>query len=256
MRELVRVIRIAARADPLARRFFPGQDPVGRKLLMGVVPPDKPAQLPIAGVVGDVRGVALDAGVEPEIYFSFYPQSATVLARVKVDPLSLAAVARRELGALDPALPVSRVGTLEEMLDASLARRRFAANALGLFSAIALALSAVGIYGLIAYNVSRRAREIGLRAALGARQADILRMVLGEGLALAGAGLVLGLAGALALTGVMRGMLAGVSATDPATLGGAAFALLVVALIASYAPARRASRRICSSISGSRRTTS
>src|SRR5262247_1491271 len=149
---------------------------------------------------------------------------------------------RREVAALDPEQAVMSAMTMEQRVSASLARPRFNAVLLNLLSALAAALAAVGIYGVISYSVAQRTREIGIRLALGARRGDVLRLVIGQGVALAGAGVAIGLAASLALTRLMQGLLYGVSATDLLTFAGAALLLSVVAVVACWLPARRATR--------------
>jgi len=158
------------------------------------------------------------------------------------DPLALAGAVREEIRQIDPEEPVSRVATLESQLTAAIARPRLQATLLGSMAALALALAGFGIYGVLSYAVSQDARSFGIRLALGARPADLTAMVLRGGLKLAGAGLIIGCAGALALTRVLRSLLFGVTPTDPPVFAAIAALLVVIAVAASIVPARRAAR--------------
>jgi putative ABC transport system permease protein len=158
------------------------------------------------------------------------------------DPLSLAAAVRREARAIDPDQPVAAVRTMEQVLNESVAAPRYRTWLLGLFAAVALILAGVGIYGVISYTVAQRTHEIGVRMALGARSPDVLKLVVGQGIKLALAGVLLGLGGAWALTRLVRNLLFGVSATDPLTFVAIALLLTLVALLACWIPARRATK--------------
>jgi putative ABC transport system permease protein len=198
----------------------------------------------IIGVVADIKDLGLDASVEPEIYWPGAGGEAVLLARTTVDPLSLAAAVRQAALSIDPALPLPQARSVENMLDASLARRRFALHLLRVSALLALLLAAIGIYGVVAYSVAQRVREIGIRLALGAQAGEVLKLVIGRGIAPVLLGLALGLAGAVALsrltTNLTAGLLFEVRATDPLTLAAMAGLLLSVALLACYLPARRA----------------
>jgi predicted permease len=231
--------------ETLARRFFPQQDPVGKRIFMHFGA-GQPTPVLIIGVVADIKDTGLDAAVEPEVYWPGVGGEAVLLARTKVDPLSLAAALRQAVLSTDPALPLPQVRSVEEMLDASLARRRFTLNLLCISALLALLLAAIGIYGVTAYSVTQRTQEIGIRRALGAQTRDILKLVIGRGLAPALLGVVCGLAGAFALsrwlTSLTAGLLFEVRATDPVTFVAIAALLLGIALLACYLPARRATK--------------
>jgi putative ABC transport system permease protein len=205
--------------------------------------------------VGDTRNFGLDQEAEPEIFLP-YPQNTgwssdwkmSLVMRAAPDqnsPSSLSALAadiRNQLRAIDPSEPVNQIVTLEESLSNSVAQRRFQMILLGIFASVALIIAMVGIYGVISYAVSQHTHEIGIRMALGAQASDVLRMVIWRGLSLALIGVTLGLAAALALTRVMKNLLFEVSTTDPATFVLIALLLVVAAMIASYIPARRATK--------------
>jgi ABC-type antimicrobial peptide transport system permease subunit len=162
--------------------------------------------------------------------------------RTTGDPLALAEPARRAVAAVDPNVPVFQVRSLPQLRAASTARTRFLMLVLGIFAGAALALAAVGIYGVVAYAVAQRTRELGIRMALGARAADIVRLIIHQGAVLTGVGAAIGLLGALLATRALRGLLYQVTPTDPSTLTAGTLALIAVALLASYVPARRAAR--------------
>jgi putative ABC transport system permease protein len=228
----------------LARRYFPNQDPLGRHLLFGF-PLNGPASREIVGVVGDVHDVSLGKKPEPMMYVPFAQAPIYGCEVVVRSPLSAAAVAaaiRTETHNIDKNLPVTDVTTLPGALSASVAEPRFRTLILGLFSAIALALAAVGIFGVISYSVSRRTREIGIRIALGATPASVRILVIGESAKLVFFGLVTGIPVALVLTRFLSTLLFDVRPADPLTFIGVAVLLTLVALAASYIPARRALR--------------
>jgi predicted permease len=223
-----------------ARVFFPNEDPVGRRIKM-----TSDDWRTIVGVVADTKQTGLAAGVAPEAFFSLEQWATSDMAlviRSSVDPLSLVSAVRKQAAELDKSLPIYSIATMDEMLSADVASQRFHAWLLGAFAGLAVLLAAVGIYGVMAYAVGQRTHEIGVRMALGAEPAGVLRMVLGQGLRMALTGAVVGLLGSFALTRFMRSLLFEVSPTDPATFAGVLLALVVVALAASYIPARRATR--------------
>jgi putative ABC transport system permease protein len=232
-------------SEALARRFWPGESAVGKRVNPG--DPNDPADwCEVVGVVKDVRQFELAADPKPQMYIS-YAQAGFFAPRHLVvssegDPAALAGAVRRAVWEVDKDQPVSDVRTMREVLSESLARQRFSMLLLGIFAAVALVLAAVGLYGVMSYTVAQRTREIGLRMALGAQRLDVLRMVVGQGLKLVLLGVALGLLASLALTRVMASLLYGISATDPATLITISLVLIAVAMLASYIPARRATR--------------
>jgi len=222
-----------------ARRFFPNQDPVGRTLRFG---PRESAT--IVGVAADVRNKALDAKAEEEIYLPFAQMPSSYLdiaVRARAAPAPLISMVRAELRAMDPQQPLSRVLTMEQILDGEVAPRRFQATLLGSLASIALLLAMVGIYGVVAYSVSLRTREIGIRMALGAQPAGVQRLVLSGGMWPVMAGIAAAIPAALAATRALGSWLYGVHAADPATYAAVAALMLAITLAASYIPARRAS---------------
>jgi predicted permease len=238
--------RVAVIDENLAHHFWPeypaGLDPVGQRLLVGGVNP-KPAT--IVGIVANVRQ-SLDDSAWPDSVYVTLPQSpvpwAIVAVRATGAPLSLTRAVRAQVQALDPDQTVASVETMDDLVESEVGQRRLLLMLLGSFAAVALLLALVGIYGVIAYSAAQRTQEVAIRRALGAQQADILRMIIRQGLALALAGIGIGLAGAFALTRLMISLLFHVSATDPATFVGVAALFLLAAFVASYLPARRATR--------------
>jgi putative ABC transport system permease protein len=229
--------------ETMARRYLPGEEPVGKRITQrfrGQVTTSE-----IVGVVGDVRHAGLDSDPRPEIFMPHLQSpygSMTYVVRAAGDPASILAAVKNEVWAVNKQQPFASVSTLERLVSRTLAERRFNLLLLGAFALMALALASVGIYGVISFSTSRRTHEIGIRMALGANPASVLRLVLGEGLTLTALGLGIGWAAALALTRILSSMLFGVSATDLLTFVAVSMVLLIVALIACYIPARRATR--------------
>ncbi|HEX8457751.1 MAG TPA: ABC transporter permease [Pyrinomonadaceae bacterium] len=231
--------------EAFARRFFPGEDPIGKRIDEQGSHKRK-SFMTVVGVVGGVKHSSLSADARPTMYLS-YEQSGwenmTLTVRTSTgDASNLAAAVRREVWAVDKDQPVTKISTMEETFTAAVAPQRFNMLLLGLFAAVAMILATVGIYGVIAYTVSQRSREMGIRIALGATRRDILKLVVGQAMLMACVGVGLGLLGALALTRLMAGLLYGVSATDPSIFISLSLLLAAVALLASYIPARRATR--------------
>jgi putative ABC transport system permease protein len=230
--------------EAMAREYWPNQNPVGKRVSFDSRD-GRPLWREIVGIVGDVRHLGLDRGLRPEIYIPFIQfggPPSTLVARANGAPRSLIAAIRKEVQAIDKDQPISNIHTLDELLDKSVAQRRFNLWSLGIFASVALALAAMGIYGVMSYLVAQRKHEIGVRMALGAQPRDVLKMVVGRGLRLVLVGLGVGLVGALALTRLLRNLLFEVSATDPLTFALIATLLLGVALLACYLPARRATK--------------
>jgi predicted permease len=222
-----------------ARRYFPGEDAVGKSVSLGTT------EFRIVGVVGDVRQAGLAEPAPPLAYLhvlQFRRSSMNLVVRGQGAPLALAAAARQAIWSLNSQQTISRITTLEQVVSEAVTRPRLLSVLLGLFAGLGLTLAAVGIYGVLAYTVSQRQREMGVRLALGAKPADVLRLVLKSGMALAGAGVALGIAGSLGLSRVMGSVLYGIAPHDPLTFGGVMALLLTVALVACLVPARRAMR--------------
>ena len=240
-RDTAQVVLIS---QSLARQRWPGQDPIGQVIDFGNMDGDL-RPMTIVGIVGDVRASGLDLPPSPVIYVSYRqrgmkPNSSPTVVLRTTDPANeLVPAAQRIFRDMFPDAPV-KVSTFDDEMGSWLAARRFLLLLVGVFAAAALILAAVGIYGIVAFSVARRTQEIGIRMALGAERRDVLRLIVGEGARLAAIGVVVGLAGALAVTRLVEGLLFGVSATDPATFAAVAALLVVVALLASYVPARRA----------------
>jgi putative ABC transport system permease protein len=229
-------------SEALARKSFAGENPIGRRL---ITDPDVPP-FEIVGVVGDARRRSLAAEAEPEFYVPFQQarqRRMNLVVRAGAgDPVALTSSLRGAVAELDRDQLIWQTRTLDQLVAASVAGRRFNMTLLGLFAAVAMMLAALGLYGVMAYTVTRRTHEIGVRMALGARGSDVLRMVVGQGMKLAAAGVVLGLVVAFAVTRVLASLLYGVSTTDPLTYAGLAALLGTVAFLASYLPARRATK--------------
>jgi putative ABC transport system permease protein len=199
----------------------------------------------IVGVVGDIRESTLNKEPEPAIYWSHprEPYSGMALVvRASGDASRFAAAVQKEIRALDPDQPVADVRTMKEVIAKSIARPRFNALLLAIFAGVALVLASVGIYGVMNYSATQRTQEIGIRMALGAKPGDILRLVVGHGMKLTLAGIVIGVIASLALTRVMANLLFGITATDLPTFIAVSAVLTIVALVANYIPARRATR--------------
>ena len=228
-------------SETMARRYWPGEEAIGKRLTMGF----EKTPREVVGVVGDVRQNSLDVETPFAVYLPYqqYPYAGmTLVIRTASDPASMATAVRREVQGIDASLPVSDVRSMEEVISTSVSQRRFSMTLLGIFATVALLLAAVGIYGVMAYSVSERVHEIGIRIALGAGRGDILKLVVGQGMILTLIGIASGLVASFVLTRLMASLIYGVSATDPLTFAGVSLALAVVALLACYIPARRATR--------------
>jgi len=230
--------------EAFAKKFFPNADAVGQSIRMDWGRDPKGATNQIVGVVGDVHSFGLEDAPEPTVYASLaqYPANGLTIVARSAAPATLAAALRGVMRDLDRDVPVYSVMTMRERVDASVGAQRFYASLIAIFAAVALVLAAVGLYGVIAYAVSQRTHELGVRVALGATTDRIARMVIGEGLALTVTGVGIGIAAALVFGHVMASLLFGVSARDPLTLTAVVVALGVVSTLASWLPARRAAR--------------
>jgi predicted permease len=232
--------RVAIINSAAAREFFPDEDPLGRRIGL------QNDTWEIVGIVGDVRMRGLTRSVAPVLYRPQAPgqswRSASLVVRTGSAPLSLVESVRQAIQEIDPAQPIANVRTLDEVVNASVAERRLTVVLLGSFAAVALLLAAIGLYGVIAYVVTQRTREFGIRFALGARRRDVLQLVLSQGMKLVVIGLVLGVAGAFSLTHLLTKLLYEIKPSDPLTFAGVSALLLFVALLASWLPARRATK--------------
>jgi putative ABC transport system permease protein len=227
----------------MAERYWPGENPVGKRLTMMDWGP--PLTGEVVGVVGDVKADSLDTPIGFTIYWperQFPSIFDNLVIRTSRDPSQMASTVKSIVHSFDPDLPVANIATMQERLATSVRPHRVQTVLLGVFALLALSMAVVGIYGVMAYSVSRRRREIGIRMALGADGRAVRSLVLRQGLRWAALGAVLGLVGALALAGVLSTLLYGVSPRDPATYGGVTLLLLFVAMIACYLPAQRAAR--------------
>ncbi len=226
--------------ETMARRFWPGEDPIGRKFVTGPWGPN-PNYSTIVGVAGDVKNFGLDSEPSNDLYFPSLTPSFLVLKSAGA-PGSLAGAVRQQIRAIDSDLPVSDLRTMDDILAQSARSRRWTMALLAVFAGLALLLALIGIYGVMAWLVSQRTREIGIRIALGASQGQVLRMVIRYGIGLSSIGMAVGIAGALALRRVLAGLVFEVSTADPLIYAGVAVLMLAVALLACYVPARRAAR--------------
>ncbi|PYT24934.1 MAG: hypothetical protein DMG57_26970 [Acidobacteria bacterium] len=234
--------KVAVINESMARRFWPHQDPIGQRISTDYKPP---VWREIVGVVADVRHSNLATDPAPEMYFPYQqsPRSLMQLAvRTEAEPMSMANAVRSQVFAVDKDQPVAQLKTMERLMADWVAPQRFSLMLIGIFAALALALSTAGIYSVVSFAVTRRTREIGVRMALGADKPDVVRMIVSQGLAPVGAGIILGLGGALGFTRLLERYLYGVTPTDPFTFVCISALLGAVALVASYVPARRASQ--------------
>jgi predicted permease len=225
--------------------FFPGEDPIGRRLQLGEPDPRSP-WVTIVGVVGDVKYTGLDAAPAPTMYTPYEQNlwwpTMYLIVRSAGGTAGLDQSLRAQVAALDPQLPVAEVRTMRELLGRSVAEPRFRTALLGIFAAVALLLAAIGIYGILSYAVGQRTQEIGIRMALGAQRHDVLALVLRDGMILVGAGVGFGLIAALALSRLLSGLLFGVGPMDAWSFGTASLVMTAAALLACYVPAARAAR--------------
>ena len=242
-REETQESRVVIISDGLARQYFPNESPLGKRITISMKEQNDPCE--IIGVVGDVKMKGLDIATRPMVY---WPHAElpylrmTLLVRTNGSTAGIAGSLEREVRALDKDQPISDVRTMNEWLADSIARARFATFLLGIFAIVALVLASLGIYGVMAYSVTQRTNEIGIRMALGATRGDVVLLVLKRGLLLAVSGVAIGLIGSVGLTRLLAGLLFGVSVTDPAIFGLVPILLFAIALLAVYLPARRATR--------------
>jgi putative ABC transport system permease protein len=229
-----------------ADRYFPGEDVLGKRITSGAGAPGRPpSPEEIVGVVGSAKLYALDAEPQPIYYFPYKQlpwQPPAMLVRTAVPPQTLESAIRAQVAALDPAVPVFQVSTMDELLSVQLTEERFHTLLLGCFAGVALLLAMVGLYGVMAYSVTRRTREIGVRIALGASRPVVLSMVIKEAALLLGAGLGLGFTASLATDRLLESLLFGAAPLDPAVLGLSVLLVAFTGLLAAYLPARRATK--------------
>jgi predicted permease len=237
---------VAVINETAARRYFPGRSPLGERVVLGRA--ETPTQVEIVGVVADVRNRGIEVDPAPEVFMSVRQQREAINNQLFIQvraagaPMALLGSIRQVAKELDPDQPLYRVSTIERDLGNALLQRRAAMFLIGIFALIALVLASVGIYGLVSQTVQERVREIGIRMALGADGKTIVRLVMRQILAVVGIGSVLGLAGSVALSGSIRSLVFGISATDPMTIVGVIVLLIAVAAAAAALPAFRAAR--------------
>ena len=230
--------------ETMARQFWSNEDPIGKRFKFG----DQGPWLTIVGVSADVRQMGLNVPAKAEMYFPYWQANNNwmvprdLVVRTSGDPLSLAGAVRQAVWQIDRDQPISNVQTLDHLLDEEVSQRRVEVTLLGAFAALALVLACVGIYGVLSYAVVARMQEIGVRVALGAASRDIWGSVVGQGMALAGLGIAIGIVGAAIASRLLSSLLFGVAAGDVWTYIGASIAFAFVTLLASYVPAYRASR--------------
>jgi len=236
-------LQVALVNEALTRNVFPGQDPIGKYILNFGLGNDR---LQIVGVVGNVRHEDLETAPRPEIYLPFgqahWPSAFMVVRSKTSDPLALSSAAQGAVASVNKDIPLAYLRTMQDMVARSVLRHKFAMLLLSIFAGLAMLLAAIGLYGVMSYTVSQRTHEIGIRMALGAQRDDVLKLIVGQGMGLAGLGVAVGIAASLALTRLMSTLLFGVSARDPITFGALAALLAALALIANYVPARRAAK--------------
>jgi putative ABC transport system permease protein len=231
--------------DQFVKKYFSGQNPIGKRITFGAAPGKQPDYITIVGVVGHATQEGLDAEPRIQLYLPYMQGpngNMQVAVRTAGDPLAIVGALRSAVRAVDKDMPISRVRTMDDLIGSSLGQRRLSMLLLGAFSGIALLLASIGIYGVMSYSVAQRTRELGIRMALGAARQRVLGLVVGQGMALAGAGIAIGLVGAFGLTRLLGTQLYSVSATDPSTFVVVAVILAGIALVASLVPALRATR--------------
>ena len=238
-------LAVAIANESFARQFYPGAEVVGQRVRWASGGTE---WITIVGLVPDIRGLSLDQGEVPALYVPYAQERnwwrmwMDVVVRTGGDPAAFAPQLRHAAAEVDRAIPVARIRTMDEIVRASVADQRFNLFLIGAFASLALLLAAAGTYGVMAYLVTQRNRELGIRVAVGATGPQIMRLVLGHALTVAAAGAVMGLAGWWAVARLLQGFFFGVTAMDPRAIGGAAATLIVMTLAACYVPARRAAR--------------
>jgi putative ABC transport system permease protein len=234
---------VAAVNEALARTVFPGQDPIGKYILDFGPQLDK---IQIVGVIGNVRHVGLETAPRPEVYLPFgeahWPSVFMVVRSKTADPLTLTSAAQAAVWSVNRDVPLANIRTMQDVIAQSVLRRKFAMMLLSIFAGLAMLLAAIGLYGVMSYTVSQRTHEVGIRMALGAQKGDVLKLIVGQGMVLAAAGVVLGIAASIALTRLISSLLFGIGARDPLVFALVAALLGGVALLANYVPALRATK--------------
>jgi len=236
--------RVAIVDQEMAKKYWPGQDPIGKRISLDGTD-EAPNWVQVVGVVGHTRQDGIDQEGRAQLYVPYRQMAIpglTLTLRSAGDPTQLVSAVRAAVREVDPEQPISRVQTMDELVNRDLGPRRFSMALLGLFAALALVLAAVGIYGVMSFDVARRSQEIGVRMALGAEASGVLRLVLSQGMRLTAVGVVLGVIGSLFLTRLINSQLYGVGAMDPLTMVAVVVILVSVAALASLIPARRATR--------------
>ena len=231
--------------DAMVRQYFQNEDPLGKRIRWARNPQIE--WITIVGVVGDVKHFGLDLPEQPALYSPYtqinpWKRWMAITARTQANPESMAQSVKQQIWKVDSQLPITDVKTMNEVSAASFAARRFNMLLLAIFAGLALVLAAVGIYGVMSYAVTQRTQEIGIRMALGARATDVLKLIIKNGMTLTLLGVVIGVAGALALTRLLTTLLFGVTPTDKPTFIAVSAVLILVALLACYLPARRATK--------------
>jgi putative ABC transport system permease protein len=232
--------------DTMSRQYWPNQNPLGARLDLGFAATgQEKTYLTVVGIVGDSRIGSLQSAPEPEIYLTyreFMLPFMTAVVRTDAGTASVATGLRSALAGVDPSLAIGRVRPMPDVVSSSVSQPRLRALVLGAFAVLALLLATIGIYGLVSYSVATRTREFGIRLALGADKRSVLSLVVGGGVRLLAFGILIGLAGAWALTRLLSSLLYGITATDPLTYAALSALLVAVGALASYIPARRATR--------------
>jgi putative ABC transport system permease protein len=236
---------VAIVSESFAKQYFPGENPIGKRITPNGSVDGKPPVREIVGVVADMHLISLKVAPRPQIYIphqQFGIHSMSIFVRTAIDPQSFTTTLRRTVAEIDKDVPIYRTRTLTDYMSQSVAQPRLNAMLVGLFALIALLLAAAGIFGVMSYSVTQRTQEIGIRLALGAQRADVLRLIVGQGMRFVGVGVLLGLIGIFACTRLLQSLLFGIGATDLGTMFAVTTILTAVAFLACLLPARRASR--------------